>query len=437
MFTFVYIMKAIGNFKLKLSLDTRYNSKLEQNKGKYPVKLYIKSIITNKNKYINSDIYCSIKVFSSLFPEYAKTEWKSHKTFIESLNKVSNQNQDLKERINNFYLKHIEAINPQMEFIQEVISNVGFVKGTYSLKDWYNNKTKEIKNEQTRNQYLYSYYSFTSFYNDISVEELTHRIKNDLKFRELELFNITAPFLEDYEEYMLEKDSSYPTIFAYVKCLRAVLNCAKESDSCYYNQRAYPFKKGGYTIKESEQSNNKYLKEEDKEKLFNYEPATNSEQLALDMWKFSYYSGGVNLIDITEMQPKQIENSYWWYYRSKTKRKSLQKKQEVPLKDIMKEIIERHKGSKKYVFNFLERTTTRNLNSLINKTLKKIAIKIDIDKDLCYQMARHTVITGLIRKGVSFEQLIEITGHTKVKTLRNYIKSLDIEEKKESIYNLL
>ena len=103
----------------------------------------------------------------------------------------------------------------------------------------------------------------------------------------------------------------------------------------------------------------------------------------------------------------------------------------------MKEIIERHKGSKKYVFNFLERTTTRNLNSLINKTLKKIAIKIDIDKDLCYQMARHTVITGLIRKGVSFEQLIEITGHTKVKTLRNYIKSLDIEQKKESIYNLL
>ena len=430
-------MRAIGNFKLKLSLDTRYNSKLEENKGKYPVKLYLKSIITNKNKYINSDIYCSVKVFTALFPEYAKPEWKSHKTFFETQTTVANKNIDLKDSINNFLLRHTEAINPNMEYIEEVISNVGFVKGTYSLKDWYNNKTKEIKNEKTRNQYLYSYYSFTSFYNDITVEELTHRIKNDLKFRELELFNITASFLEDYEEYMLDKDSSYPTILAYVKCLRAVLNCAKESDSCYYNQRAYPFKKGGYTIKESEQSNNKYLKEEDKEKLFNYEPETNSEQLALDMWKFSYYSGGVNLIDITEMQLKQIEDTYWWYYRSKTKRKSLQKKQEVPLKGIMKEIIERHKGSKKYVFNFLERTTTRNLNSLINKTLKKIAIKIDIDKDLCYQMARHTVITGLIRKGVSFEQLIEMTGHTKVKTLRNYIKSLDIKQKKESIYNLL
>ena len=430
-------MKTIGNFKLKLKLDTRYKSKNPENKDKFPIKLYIKSIVTNKKKYINSDIYATIKVFSALYPESANTEWKNHKTFFDKQTFIINNNLELKDRVDNFYLEIQEAINPKMEFIDEALSNVGFIKGSYILKDWYNNKTKDVKNEQTRNQYLYSYYSITAFFNGIDVEELTLRIKTNIKYREPELFNITASFLEDYEEYMLNKNSSYPTIFAYVKCLRAVLNCAKDSESCYYNQRAYPFKKGGYVIKESEKSNNKYLKENEKDLLFNYEPKTNSEQMAVDMWKFSYYSCGVNLIDITTMQPKQLEDSLWWYYRSKTKRKGLQKKQEVPLNEEMKNIINRYKGSKKYVFNFLDRTTTRNLNSLINKTLKKIAHTINIDADLCYQMARHTAITNLIRKEVSFEQLIEITGHTKIKTLRNYIKSLDIEQKKESMYNLL
>ena len=120
-------MRAIGNFKLKLSLDTRYNSKLEENKGKYPVKLYLKSIITNKNKYINSDIYCSVKVFTALFPEYAKPEWKSHKTFFETQTTVANKNIDL--NISFFY---IVFLTPRFKHTLDII-NTRLVFGNLSL----------------------------------------------------------------------------------------------------------------------------------------------------------------------------------------------------------------------------------------------------------------------------------------------------------------
>lgn len=435
-------MQTTNNFKFKLTLDTRYISNDESKRGMFPVRLYVKSTYTNKNSYIKTGIYLTKKVFTALFPEFAKKDWKDHKTFFDTQKMIIKENEKVKNQLDALLRLYKDGATSSVLTIPQLLKNLGKSKGSTNLRDQYMNYREGLNNENTKEGYTYSYKSFVAYHNNLTTKELTDVWNENRPFRKLDILDITPEFLQDYEEFKLEENVSMSTISKYCRELRAVLNLAIDDDTIPYNKSMYPFgllNRGKYQIKEDENTRNRYLDSKDLNKLKDYKPQSAAEQLAIDCWLFSYYSGGVNMIDIDSLKRDNLflDKGYWTFYRNKNKSKKLQKEVKVTITEKAKEIIERNSwGKENRVFNFLDTRTHKTLLSNNNKRLKEIAEKIDIDRELHFQMARHTAFSNLYRKDVSFEKLIEISGHSKIKTLRNYIKSLGLEDKRE-IYELL
>lgn len=67
----------------------------------------------------------------------------------------------------------------------------------------------------------------------------------------------------------------------------------------------------------------------------------------------------------------------------------------------------------------------------INDWMKKIRMKLGIEKSVTTYVARHTFSTVMKRSGASTEFIQEALGHTNIKTTENYLDSFEKEVKKE------
>lgn len=261
---------------------------------------------------------------------------------------------------------------------------------------------------------------------------------NDFR-KNLSLHDITANFLQEYENHLIEHSKSMSTVGIYMRQLRAIINQAIEAN--LISSDKYPFKKyqvpAGRNIK-------KALSENDLNKLLNYNPAKEDEQKALDFWLLSYLCNGMNFADIIELRPENIAGNYLHFIRSKTKR--TKKKDIRPIRVGLNkralEIIERYRNTNPenpYLFPVLE----EGLNPLtvkhrcqrflkwVNKRMESIRLALKIEQKIGTYSARHSFSTVLKRKGVSTEFIKESLGHSSLITTENYLDSFTDDVKLE------
>ena len=81
-------------------------------------------------------------------------------------------------------------------------------------------------------------------------------------------------------------------------------------------------------------------------------------------------------------------------------------------------------------------------NNYINRQLKVIAKKCDIEKKLSFHMARHTFATTItLSNGVPIETVSKLLGHNKIATTQIYARvidskiSTDMEQLKNKLKN--
>lgn len=430
-------MKKTQNFRFKLTLDTRYKSSNIIRKEQYPVKLYVTAIQTKRSKYISTDVHLSTKVFSSLFPEWTKKKWINMKNSEEHAS-IAEQWVEIKEYLKSFVNEYINAAGLSIETIDQLQNNLGKTKGSYKLKDHFENYKHRLKNPDTRAGYTYSYKSFIAFHNGVNSKELTRIWKRNQRCKSLSIYDITPHFLEEYYEFMRGESITIKTIKKYCMELKTVLNAAIKDSSISYDKAMYPFgrkKEGKFKIPDNENTRNKCLSQEDFIKLNEYIPNSKTEQLALDCWFLSYYSGGVNLSEICELRRDNLnlKHKYWIYYKMGDKKNDIK----ITLVDSAEAILLRNCwGKHNKVLTFTDTRTSKSLGNMVNKELKKIAKQIGIDVELHMQMAKHTAFSNLYYKNVPFDKLLNISGHTKIKTLRNYINSLGLKDER-NIYEML
>jgi len=421
------------NFTYRFYLDTRYKSK--KNAGKYPVKIRIQSKVTSEYKNFKTGFYMSELKFYSLYPEYAPKDFKKKQTYIDKSGQIARdeENKTLKLELDSKLQEYKNGSTPDIVTINDLTHNLGYDNQSISLKDWYNNKAKQVESDGGLGQYKASFMSLTAYHNRFeTARKFSIHLKMNLPYKELTVYDITVDFLNNWEKWMLKQNLSLDSVTGYASNLRAVLNLAKASK--LISDKSYPFGDGKYILKENHQKINKYLYDVDKEKFSNYKPENEDEQLAKDLWFFSYKSNGVNLVEITNMKHSQLDSqkTSWWYYRSKNKKRKVQVKAEIPIDDSMREIIERYSGSVKYVFNFLDYTTTRKLNRKISDIYNDIAKKLKIDS-LCFQMARHSAFTTLDQH-FTIDEILDLGTHQKKTTLEGYIKKINLAEKQKKLY---
>ena len=72
----------------------------------------------------------------------------------------------------------------------------------------------------------------------------------------------------------------------------------------------------------------------------------------------------------------------------------------------------------------------------INKNLKLLATKAEIEKPLSFHISRHTWATRALRKGVSIDKVSKLMGHAQLRETQIYAKIVNEElDKAMDVFN--
>ena len=166
------------------------------------------------------------------------------------------------------------------------------------------------------------------------------------------------------------------------------------------------------------------------------------ERLAIDLFTFSYFTAGINFIDMAMLERSNIVDGQLVYYRKKTKKQII-----IPLQDKASEIIKKYSNEHSpYLFPVLSpfhKTEVQVANRLhkvlakVNKHLKEIGEKLELPIPLTTYVARHSYATVLKRAGVSTAIISESLGHSSEKITQTYLDSFDNEQIGNAMKNLL
>ena len=250
--------------------------------------------------------------------------------------------------------------------------------------------------------------------------------------------DVDHTWLTKYEAWMVKQNMAVNTIGTRIRHLRAVFNMAIENG--VIDKDCYPFR--GYKVSKLVQKTAKRaLTKADIRKVLKTRGATKMEQLAIDLFSFSYFSAGINFIDMAKLTMNNIVDGKLIYRRTKTKKQII-----IPLhEEAMKIITNYYVEGNPYIFPIftsLHKTGVQQANRLhkvlakINKELKEIGERLGLKAKLTTYVARHSFATVLKREGVSTSIISETLGHSSEKITQIYLDSFDNSQIDEALSHL-
>lgn len=385
------------NASVKIVLDSKPMSN-----GQYSV--YLQIIKARKRKKINIGLKCSREHFENEqllkgHPNY-KTE-----NIILTKNKVKAQN---------------------------IIRDFQLDEKDFSLEEF----EEKFKGRQKDKKLVITFF-------DEIIEELTisNRLANARAYSEtkntllkfsndkVKFTDITPEFLEKFEVYMRSRGNKDGGIAFKMREFRALIKKAIQRK--IMSKDDYPFEE--YKIsKLKTKTKKRALTIEDFRKFKNVDLTERPELLeAYHYFMFSFYSRGMNFVDMMKLKKSDIKNNRIIYTRSKTKGIfSLELNSKA--KDIINYYSDRSQSD--YVFPILlhnEMTPLQIENrkhkvlSRFNCKLREIAKIAQIETHLTSYVARHSFATIMKNTGVSTDIISELMGHSNVQITMTYLKEFD------------
>lgn len=268
--------------------------------------------------------------------------------------------------------------------------------------------------------------------------------KSLLKFNgHLDIYfsEIDNEWLKNYETWLRGLGNSDNTIGIKFRTLRAVFNIAVKEN--IVKPEYYPFKK--YQVSKLHQETAKRaLTKANVMAILNY-PSYSKDyytQLAVDLFAFSYFMGGINFADMAYLTMKNITDNRLIYTRRKTKQLI-----NLPLQSKALELINKYKSDNRpYIFPILslfhqteqqQKFRRRKVMKKVNKRLKLIGEELNLPIDLTTYVARHSFATVLKRSGVNTSIICEAMGHSSEKVTQIYLDSFENEQVDAAMSNLL
>lgn len=378
--------------------------------NKFPVKI---GLVYNRRPY-------SVSIKISLTPEeYQKVRsdkpgksWTETKAYIDSIEQkarkvVSEMSFFTLDRFKHLY----NADKPKTQHLNQ-------------LFEAYIDELKKNEKHSSAESYTSALRAFSRFH-----KEKYYR-------SELQLLDIDVNWLNEFEKWWMRQKKSITTCGIYMRNLRCIFNLS--IDQGLITKEFYPFGIRKYEIPEG-RNIKKALTRKQIDLIREYEPTTDAERKARDLFLFSYLSFGMNMKDLSMLRFNQIDKSSITFIREKTKstkRKSLNKIN-VPLNDELVQILDAYKietsNPDDFVFGVvLESDSTLakkkkidQLTKTTNKYLSRIGRTLGFEVPLRTYVARHSAASVLSNEGAPHSLIKEQLGHSSLKTTENYIKSLD------------
>ena len=246
----------------------------------------------------------------------------------------------------------------------------------------------------------------------------------DIPFSEMD-YN----WLKRYEAWLKKQGKSENTIGIRFRNIRVVFNLAVNME--LVKQEDYPFRKFNVS-KLHQETAKRALTKEEIQAVINY-PTTGKDfytRLAVSLFTFSYFMGGINFVDMAYLTAKNIIENRLIYHRKKTG-----KLINLPLQERALLVLKEYKKSNElYLFPILSskhKTEQQRLNRLhkvitkVNKALKAIGEELHIPIKLTTYVARHSYATVLKRAGVSTSIISESLGHSSEKVTQIYLDGFE------------
>ncbi|MFA6484054.1 MAG: site-specific integrase [Bacteroidales bacterium] len=229
--------------------------------------------------------------------------------------------------------------------------------------------------------------------------------------------------LLEFEQFMAGKKIHTNTISFYMRTLRAIFNRAVKEGVC--KEANYVFR--DYTIR-NEETRKRAITKPEIDAIRNLElEAGTPVEFARDMFMFSFYTRGMNLIDIAFLKKTDIQNGRIEYSRRKTAQLF-----SVKLIDAANNILKQYENDTPFLFPVIKRKGKEYLDyvsfkRLINKKLKDVALEAKITTTLTTYVARYSWATIAKRQGITTAIISEGLGHESEQTTQVYLDSFENE----------
>lgn len=256
------------------------------------------------------------------------------------------------------------------------------------------------------------------------------KVEQYLNEKDIPISSVTVTWLRDYESYLLnELGNSVNTVGSNLKVLRTVLSEAAVEG--IINHTSNPFTSSQFKIK-SKKTEIVYLTDDELKRFEEVQlPEGSRMKQHQDLYLFACYTAGIRIGDLLTLDWSIIDGDILRISTTKTiepigikltgKAESILKRQDN---------YNRRRG---LVFGLIsesvnledetQRTTAiSRINPLVNKNLRKIAERANIEKHLHFHTSRHTFALKALRAGVPIVNLSKLLGHSDIRTTMIYLK---------------
>jgi integrase len=274
-------------------------------------------------------------------------------------------------------------------------------------------------------------------------------LKKHLGKEEILMVDVTPSLLRDYEAEARRNKLSSTTINMYLRAVRYVFNYCINNG--YLDRSLYPFgrREPKYVLPKSNRREIG-LETADMEIFKKAKPKIGkngkgkNDQFYLDLFLFSYYTFGMNIIDILLLTKGMIHNSFIDTARTKTKIHN-PVNLKLPIRPEAQKIIDKYMSDEsEFIFGVLKGNETKTkikerskaYVKRINRVLETICKENNITTHVTTYSARHTAANQLLAEDVPVAKISQLLGHADIKTTQNYLTTLPDYNIKEEVMKI-
>ena len=383
--------------------------------GELPLKIRVCK--DRKTRYINLGVSTKAEYW-----DFEKNQPKSNCPDREMLEKlIANKISEVKSKI-------VELKSEDKEFsASTLVEKVSHPTNTITVGELFKQHIHCLEEEKRTGYRL----SIQQTYNSL----IKFNKHLDIPFSEMD-----CNWLRRYETWLRKQGKSENTIGIRFRNIRLIFNLA--INMRLLKPENYPFKQLKVSKLHQETAKRALTKMEILS-VVNYN-ITGKDfycKLAVHLFTFSYFMGGINFVDMAYLTGKNIVNNRLIYNRRKTS-----KLINLPMQERAIVVLKEYKKSNEpYLFPILSskhKTEQQRLNRLhkvitkVNKALKSIGEELQILIKLTTYVARHSYATVLKRAGVATSIISESLGHSSEKVTQIYLDGFENSQIDKAMENL-
>ena len=246
------------------------------------------------------------------------------------------------------------------------------------------------------------------------------RLFRDFSGGDMFLSEISTVTISEFERWLKRKGLSQTYTSMTLSMTRTIINRAIRAQLVTY--QLHPF---AYWKRPADEEREIDISVEELAAIRDSQPRLKKQRIARDLFMLSYYLGGINLIDLLNIDFRGVSVLEYVRHKSrntKTSDKRISFTIQPEAKELIKKWMNRNTGKLDFGYKF----SYKNFLQFITRSIKSLAKDLDIQnyKKVCYYTARKSFVQHGFDLGISLEVLEYCIGQS-VKNNRpifNYLK---------------